>query len=99
MTSELLLSRQGLRKKRRNQGILLGVLALLCLIVFFLGLGMGEYPLNPAEVASTLFGGGTRQSQYVVFSLRLPRLTRLKLKKSSAHAVSGTARRGTFTRA
>ncbi len=74
VTSELLLSRQGLRKKRRNQGILLGVLALLCLIVFFLGLGMGEYPLNPAEVASTLFGGGTRQSQYVVFSLRLPRL-------------------------
>ncbi|ADB51109.1 FecCD family ABC transporter permease [Conexibacter woesei] len=51
-----------------------------CVLVFVLlalaivGVGTGEYPLSPAEVVRTLLGGGDRSSEFIVETLRLPRV-------------------------
>jgi iron complex transport system permease protein len=37
-------------------------------------LSIGDYPLSPAELWATLWGGGDRAQSYVVFQVRAPRL-------------------------
>lgn len=47
---------------------------LAALSVGVLTLGSGDYPIGPAEVLRTLFGGGTPAEDFVVNELRLPRV-------------------------
>ncbi|MEV0082072.1 iron ABC transporter permease [Saccharopolyspora sp. NPDC050642] len=51
---------------------LLGGLVVL-LAVFVLNVGLGEYQISPLEVLNTLFGGGDRAQQIIIWELRLPR--------------------------
>jgi iron complex transport system permease protein len=43
------------------------------LAVFVLDVGIGEYQISPAEVLSTLFGGGDRAQSIIIWELRMPR--------------------------
>ncbi|MGP4021473.1 FecCD family ABC transporter permease [Saccharopolyspora sp. 5N708] len=56
----------------RPMAALLGGLVVL-LAVFVLNVGLGEYQISPLEVLSTLFGGGDRAQQLIIWELRLPR--------------------------
>lgn len=59
---------------RRRRALVAGGLALLLLGVAVVALSFGDYPLAPAELWRTLWGGGGRLESYVVFQVRLPRL-------------------------
>ena len=48
---------------------------MLLLAVAVLSLVVGDYPLTVPEAIKTLFGGGSQRDHYVVFEVRLPRLT------------------------
>ena len=37
-------------------------------------IGIGDYPVSPGEVVSTLLGGGTRATSFIIETLRLPRV-------------------------
>lgn len=50
------------------------VLALLLLALAIFGVGTGEYPISPGEVVRTLLGQGDRSSEFIVETLRLPRV-------------------------
>lgn len=42
--------------------------------VAIVSIGTGDFPLSPGEVLATLFGGGDPASQFIVETLRLPRV-------------------------
>jgi ABC-type Fe3+-siderophore transport system permease subunit len=65
------LSRSYLLKKRI---IIMALLALTLLIVFFLGCLIGPYKLSFIECIKTFFGQGDKNSNLVIFQMRLPRL-------------------------
>ena len=50
------------------------LLAVAFAVVAVVSLGVGRYPLSPAKVVQTLFGGGTSQERTVVLKIRLPRI-------------------------
>ncbi len=53
------------------------VCLILCVATAVLGgisLILGDFPLSPSEVWAAIVGNGTQQSEFVVMSLRLPRL-------------------------
>lgn len=50
------------------------VLALLVVAVGTLAISTGDYPIAPLEVARTLLGGGDRATEFIVVTLRLPRI-------------------------
>lgn len=50
------------------------VCAVVALGVAVAALSIGDYPLSPAQVWQTLWGGGERVEQYVLFQVRAPRL-------------------------
>lgn len=64
--------RKGRSRRRMERRILL--LAVACAVVAVISLGVGRYPLSPAKVVQTLFGGGTSQERTVVLRIRLPRI-------------------------
>lgn len=70
------------RSRSHRVSLRLDVRALtVCLLVLaatagvgVLALGTGEYAISPADVVRTLLGNGSRQTDFVVGELRLPRL-------------------------
>lgn len=52
----------------------LGIIALLLVASFFLALMCGTYSMSVGDVVATLFGGGNKMQNTVVFSIRLPRI-------------------------
>lgn len=52
---------------------LIGMLALLTLAVITINMGMGEFKIAPFDVLKTLVGAGTKQHDFIVNTLRLPR--------------------------
>lgn len=72
MTSSVL----GIRARvRRRRSLVIGGVLLAVVIMAVLTLSVGDYPIAPADVWRTLWGGGDRAQSYVVFQVRLPRLT------------------------
>jgi iron complex transport system permease protein len=66
---------EAVRRRTRRRAILvlslvLGATALLAV----LALSIGDYPLSPEQLWRTLWGGGARIEDYVVFRVRMPRL-------------------------
>ena len=61
------------RVRRRRAVVTLGVL-LAVLAIAVVTLSVGDYPLAPAELWRTLWGGGERLESYVVFQVRMQRL-------------------------
>jgi iron complex transport system permease protein len=49
-------------------------LAAVALAGAILAIGTGDYPLSPGQVVETLLGGGDSGSQFIVETLRLPRV-------------------------
>jgi iron complex transport system permease protein len=60
---------------RRRRTLVVGAVLLAVLILSLVTLSVGDYPLAPADVWATIWGGGDRAQSYVVFQVRLPRLT------------------------
>jgi iron complex transport system permease protein len=60
---------------RRRRALVVGGVLLAVVILSAVTLSVGDYPLAPADVWRTLWGGGDRAQSYVVFQVRLPRLT------------------------
>lgn len=56
--------------------------------VFCLAITSGSMAIAPADVAATLFGGGTEDSRFIVWTLRLPRVLTAILV-GAALAISG----------
>lgn len=71
------------------RSVVVGAVAAAVVVVGALvSLTTGEFPLTVAEVAETLVGQGSRATEFVVLSLRLPRLL-LAVGVGAALAVSG----------
>jgi iron complex transport system permease protein len=75
------------RRHRRERRIVL-VLTLLALVVAAISLMVGAYSLSVADLLRTVAGQGEGPENFIVFTLRLPRLT-LAILVGVAFAVSG----------
>ncbi|MFT4305527.1 MAG: iron ABC transporter permease [Microbacterium sp.] len=62
------------RVRRRRRTVVTGAL-IAVLLVAVVALSIGDYPLAPVDLWRTLWGGGQRLENYVVFQVRMPRLT------------------------
>lgn len=71
MTSSILAIRTRVRRRR---ALVLAVVFVAVAVVIVASLSIGDYPITPADVWRTLWGGGDRAQTYVVFQVRLPRL-------------------------
>lgn len=60
---------------RRRRALVVGGAMLAVAALAVLSLSIGDYPISPVDVWRTLWGGGDRAQSYVVFQVRLPRLT------------------------
>lgn len=58
-------------RRRLRVGLSVG---LAVLVIAAVSLSLGDYALSPADVWRTLWGGGSRVEEYVVFQVRAPRL-------------------------
>jgi iron complex transport system permease protein len=74
--------------RRRRERRILGVLAGLVLVVAAVSLMVGAYSLSVPDLLRTLTGQGEGSENFIVFTLRLPRLT-LAILVGVAFAVSG----------
>lgn len=71
MTSSVLEIRTRVARRR---SLVVGGVLLAVLVVSLVTLSLGDYPIAPAEVWRTLWGGGEPAQAYVIFQVRLPRL-------------------------
>lgn len=60
---------------RRRRVIVLSSVLALTLALAVTALAVGAYAMSPIDVARTLIGGGARVETYVIFQVRMPRLT------------------------
>ncbi|TFD65657.1 FecCD family ABC transporter permease [Cryobacterium ruanii] len=74
-------------RSRRNRGIVLVLVGALLVLAAF-SLAVGAYSLSVPDLLRTLTGQGTRSENFIVLSLRLPRLT-LAVLVGVAFAISG----------
>jgi len=86
VTSPVLEIRSLVRRRRTTVvvSVLLAVLA-----VAMLSLSIGDYPIPPADLWRTLWGGGERVESYVVFQVRAPRLIMALLVGAALGAAGG----------
>jgi iron complex transport system permease protein len=61
------------RVARRRTVVGIGV-GLALIAVMIVSLSVGDYPLAPADLWRTLWGGGSRVESYILFQVRAPRL-------------------------
>lgn len=80
-------------RTRRRSTIVVSAAILLALAVAILAMSLGDYPLSPAQVWQTLWGGGGRTENYVVFQVRLPRLA-MALIAGAALGIGGALLQG-----
>ena len=81
------LARARARRSRRERWIVLGLFGALVVIAAF-SLAIGAYSLSVPDLLRTLAGQGTQSENFIVLSLRLPRLT-LAVLVGVAFAISG----------
>ncbi|WP_417898503.1 iron ABC transporter permease [Bacillus haimaensis] len=58
----------------RRQRLILGLLALLVLLTVVVGIGIGYSSVSHDRLLPTLLGNGTFKEEFVLFSIRLPRI-------------------------
>ncbi|MGG3921544.1 iron chelate uptake ABC transporter family permease subunit, partial [Geobacillus thermodenitrificans] len=73
--------------------IVLVLLFLLITATVAIALGTGEAPLSYGRIIPTLFGYGSMQEEFILFSLRLPRIV-ITLLAGMALALSGAMLQG-----
>lgn len=77
----------------RKQPVILLLLVLLILATIIIGLGIGASPVSYGRLIPTIFGHGTFEDHFVLFSLRLPRIL-ITLLAGMALALSGAILQG-----
>jgi iron complex transport system permease protein len=78
---------------RKKQRAVLCLLVALILITIVIGMGMGYSSLSYGRLLPTLFGKGTAKEEFVLFSIRLPRIL-ITLLAGMALALSGAILQG-----
>lgn len=76
-----------------KQPLVISVLMLLTLVTIVVGIGIGSSPVSYDRIIPTLFGHGTFEDQFVLFSIRLPRML-ITLLAGMALALSGAILQG-----
>lgn len=77
----------------RKQRIILCISILLILLTIFIGMGLGASSLSYDRLIPTLIGNGTFKEEFVLFSIRLPRIF-ITLLAGMALALSGSILQG-----
>jgi iron complex transport system permease protein len=77
----------------KKQRMLLGILLVLIMITTVIGMGLGYSSLSYDRLIPTLLGHGTFKEEFVLFSVRLPRLI-ITLLAGMALALSGAILQG-----
>lgn len=77
----------------KKQRLLLGLFSVLILLTVVIGMGIGDAPLSYNRLIPTLLGQGTFKEEFVLFSIRLPRLI-ITLLAGMALALSGAILQG-----
>ncbi|MCT9622789.1 MULTISPECIES: FecCD family ABC transporter permease [unclassified Curtobacterium] len=73
----------------RREWLVLGAVLVLLLALVLVGLGVGEIPLSPVQVASALVGHGDTVSDFVIGQLRGPRVAGAILVGASLGVAGG----------
>ncbi|WP_240642310.1 FecCD family ABC transporter permease [Microbacterium sulfonylureivorans] len=76
------------RVRRRRTTVVASVLLAVAALAI-VSLSIGDYPIAPADLWATLWGGGDRAQQYVVFQVRAPRLAMALLVGAALGAAGG----------
>lgn len=76
-----------------KQRIILLVLFLLIILTFFIGMGMGYSSVSYDRLIPTLLGNGTFKEEFIIMSVRLPRMI-ITLLAGMALALSGAILQG-----
>jgi iron complex transport system permease protein len=77
----------------RKQRLIIAILAALIVGTFVIGAGIGPSPLSYDRILPTLFGQGEFKEEFILFSVRLPRLI-ITLLAGMALALSGAILQG-----
>ncbi|WP_174727296.1 FecCD family ABC transporter permease [Mesobacillus harenae] len=77
----------------KKQRMILGISILLILVTIFIGMGLGYSSLSYDRLVPTLLGQGTFKEEFVLFSVRLPRIL-ITLLAGMALALSGAILQG-----
>lgn len=77
---------------RKQRLLVVGALALI-VVTIIIGMGLGYSSLSYNRLLPTLFGHGTFKEQFVLFSIRLPRIL-ITLLAGMALALSGAILQG-----
>lgn len=77
----------------KKQRIIFGILLILILITIVIGIGLGYASLSYDRLIPTLLGQGTFKEEFVLFSIRLPRVF-ITLLAGMALALSGSILQG-----
>ncbi|PGS51768.1 iron ABC transporter permease [Bacillus sp. AFS041924] len=77
----------------RKQRLILLILFILILLTFFIGMGMGVSAIPYSRLLPTFLGDGTFKEEFVIFSIRLPRMI-ITLMAGMALALSGAILQG-----
>lgn len=77
----------------RRQRLILGLLALLVLLTVVIGVGIGYSSVTYDRILPTLLGNGTFKEEFVLFSIRLPRII-ITLLAGMALALAGSILQG-----
>jgi len=80
---------EAVRSRTHRRGVLvLAIVAGVTLVLAGVALSIGDYPLSPEQLWRTLWGGGGRIEDYVVFRVRMPRLA-MALVVGAALGIAG----------
>jgi iron complex transport system permease protein len=77
----------------KKQRIILGVMLALIIIIIVIGIGMGPSTLSYDRLIPTLLGQGSFKEEFILFSIRLPRII-ITLLAGMALALSGAILQG-----
>ncbi|PGL70666.1 iron ABC transporter permease [Bacillus sp. AFS055030] len=77
----------------RKQRLILLILFILILLTMFIGMGMGFSAIPYSRLIPTFLGDGTFKEEFVIFSIRLPRML-ITLMAGMALALSGAILQG-----
>lgn len=76
-----------------KQPLVVSALVLLILVTIVVGIGIGSSPVSYDRIIPTIFGYGTFEDHFVLFSIRLPRML-ITLLAGMALALSGAILQG-----
>lgn len=80
--------------KRKIRGVIvIAILCLLILITFVISMNTGYIRLSPSDVTRTLFGGGSKKENLILFDFRLPRIV-ISIMVGAGLAMSGCIMQG-----